>query len=507
MSSAAFPYRQWLAVTLCLLVPVLCFLQWRPGFELPGARSGDEPHYLVMAYSLVHDGDLFVDDDYATPRFRDPRDRARFAANPDAALPYQQGLYLSGFPLSHHSNLVVDSGEFEAPAALPPLRFARWDEVYDFRESGDTNARTLLDRFEIVRRPAYAELETRLPGPLREIAWHPPGYPILLAAAAWPAIHSGAAWTELWIVALQIALLAAALVCAQRLAPGARHTRQLSSAPMIAAVGLCTAAGYYAATLYTEALTPALCLFALYALDRQRLLACSLMLGQNYFIKERHAPHAVIFAAAAGCQAQQRAKGGLRNGVTAGLQIAVFPALAFALFILRNLLLYDTPFQTYYPWMTNPDILAGVLGLLGDAKTGVLVFSPVALVALYGLRRLARRRRTLVAVIAASCAYFFALSAATIHWSGGPSYAYRLLVPAVAMLLPGIFASWRARPALRRKAPRWARPGLMLAALLFWVSLVNGFFAATNLAYAYDADAYINLVEPERSGLVRRLLD
>ena len=506
------PFRFAAALFVVLVVPVLFFQKWRPGFQSPGARSGDEPHYLVIVHSIVNDFDLDIANNYSPIRFAAGHGNTANVQREKHGDAYPQGVYLSGFPLSRHTNLVPEQPSRE--------RIYRWDEVYHFVFTGNTGGdgpqtatgaeiapEAVAANFEARPRPGFEDFD---PTGRTEVVWHPLGYPVLLALFTFPLVLLDSYWCELVIVLLQFALYVFALNRVRLLVPiGARASDGRSSNPrgellLVAATAMALSAFYFAASIYTEGVAPALLLLAVVAFTMKRPLEVSAYLGLLFFIKESYAPLGPIFAAVYWWQSRN-----IRDVAI----IAIFPIVAFALFLARNLYFYGAPLQVYYPWAWNHDPLAGLAGLFFAAKKGVFVFTPVFVFFLAGLPALYRRQPQLALVCGASFVYFLTLTAATAYWSGGPTYGYRLLTPAVAMLTPAFFA-WLHE--LREQSAHANDPGkngrsyvrAVLRALTFGllgVSTLNGFFGATNLNYAYDTETYVNLIQPEQSQLYRRL--
>ncbi len=528
--------QQGVALFCLLLLPVLFFQKWKPGFMSPGARSGDEPHYLVMATSLAQDLDLSIPNNYAPIRFADPQDAADDLARqqsaggsamnarqsftePEVALRgrYSQGIYLQGYPMSRHTNLVPAAEQPESLShSKPPSRaIYRWDEVYEFvalpgldelSKQGAGTGSSYADLFLAQRRSEFANYRCEN---CSEIAWHPLGYPFLLAIAAFPLLAFDSYWSEMWLVLLQFALYAYALMRIRGLFPlsppsqgGGGFGRELA---YMTATAMALSAYYFAACIYTEGVAPALLLLAVAAFAERRVLALSAYLGLLFFIKESYAPLGPIFAAVHWFKYRR---------ISDLFVMAAFPLLAFALFLARNYIFYGAPLQTYYPWAWNPDPLAGATGLLFAAKKGVLVFTPVFVFFLAGLGPLYRKHAHVALVSGGVFAYFFALTSATAYWSGGPTYGYRLLTPAVAILTPAFFAwlAWirRESEAAAHERPRLSKfaRGFAFALTLFLlgVSTLNGVFGATNLDYAFDTETYVNLFEPQSSQSYRRFI-
>ncbi|HEY3883779.1 MAG TPA: hypothetical protein VGL62_01130, partial [Vicinamibacterales bacterium] len=112
------------------------------------------------------------------------------------------------------------------------------------------------------------------------------------------------------------------------------------------------------------------------------------------------------------------------------------------------------------PWM-------GALGLLVSPSRGLLVFSPVTVLALAGVRRSLRESRDLRLAwpLAASAALFVEYSCYSVWWGGftfGPRYMMDLLVPLTPAAALGVEA------ALARSWSRW-----LSGAALAWSLLVS----------------------------------
>ncbi len=465
--------RPALVLFVLLAVPVFCFQKWRCGLESPGARSGDEPHYLVLLHSIVKDGDLATANNYAS------HDYARgihFAHVPPAAL-------------DHHAMYVNTEN---------PRDFVRWETIHEFQVDPERPNDPVGFRF--VQREEYRDFDKSR---YREIGWHPPGYPMLMAIVSFPLVLADSYYVEAWIVLIQLVLYAWAWIYAvQEIRTVVTGTESmLSTAAFFWTILLAVAlpAYHYNAGFYTEGLASSLCLLATAACLGRRPLELSLYLGLLFFVKESYAPFALFFTAAYAFETY-RHLGDLRTAIYDAVALAVFPVLAFLIFAARSYLIYGSPLQTYLPWQSNPDPLGAASALLLGTKTGLLVFTPVVLVFLAGLVVLFPARPGTALALGAAFAYQFVLTAATVHWSGGPSFATRLLAPAVALIAPAFFA-WR-------ESTHGSRLSVAILTGMFalgTLSGLNGFFGATHLSYAYDTVPYVNAVSPRQSQLYRRI--
>ena len=128
----------------------------------------------------------------------------------------------------------------------------------------------------------------------------------------------------------------------------------------------------------------------------------------------------------------------------------VWPLIAAAL-PLAATSIYNTVFFGA-PWRFGPELggrflLAvpeSIIGLLVSPARGLLVFTPIALIALFSLAKEARRS-SLARALLASVAAHFAFIAAWNEWHGGESFGPRLLtdmLPALFFFLPEGLSTW-----------------------------------------------------------------
>ena len=461
---------RFITLFVLLLWPVFCFQNWKLKPAAPGARSGDEPHYLVLLFSLATDGDLLVKNNYA---------------NSD----YSRGIYLSRYILEHHSNFIHRDTR----------RFYRWDEVYRYRAQ-ESEPATAGKNPVALRLEKRAGFENFNENDYDEVGWHPPGYPILLLPFAIGPILADFYYYEALLILFQLALFTFAFLS---------FLESLERRGFIIKSGFALAcalpAWYYNAAFYTEGIGASfvLLLFAAY-LDR-KLPLMSVYLGLLFFIKESYAPLVLLFMGAIFLE-----KGvSTRRKVGTILKLSIFPVLSLLLFIGRSLYLYGTPFQTYLPWQNNPATFQALQGLLFAPDGGILVFTPLTLLTIPGIFltffRGERKRTDLrqVAVLASGVFLFeFILTAMSIHWSGGPTFAYRILTPFIAPLFVGLIVLRDYIDTL--KGFRRLSIQLLFNALLF-VSVFNMFYGVTHLRSSYQGAAYINLFEPSQSRLYARI--
>jgi len=119
-------------------------------------------------------------------------------------------------------------------------------------------------------------------------------------------------------------------------------------------------------------------------------------------------------------------------------------------------------FARFYVLAAN--IPRGVLGLLFDQKFGLLMYSPVYLLAPIGCWMMVRQpeRRRFALVLLTTVSVFVASSTRMYMWWGGASAPARFLVPIVPLLAPMIAVAVHG---LRSAAARWCSALLVLASV------------------------------------------
>lgn len=468
---------------------------------LAGAASGDEPHYLVMAHSLIEDFDLLLGDDYAAP----PQNLSR-------------GVHLSHFVLDHHSYLWD-------PATGERIL---WSRVYELRPPPDDPA--AYDRYRVVlRADAEDVLQGRDPQSFREIPLHPPGYAILLALAGAPLLTIDAPFAEAWLLALQLALYAFALARLASLIPGPAGLRQdfgsdsgpdssqgsslrLASIALVAAAGAAHPALFYSFTFYSEGIAASLFLLAAVSLVRREAARLGLCLGLLLFLKEVNGPAALVLGLAWLATWSLPDLQRNRGRVLRELALAGAPALAALGFhLIRAWLLYAR-YRTYIPWESQTDWLHALQAFLIGPELGLLAYTPALLLTLPGLawmlagRAPLRASRSLAIAVLAVCAVQFTVAVANAHGPAGPTFAYRALVPHTALLLlpglllPGILLQAQA---LHKNRPAFRRIALGLALLLLAVAVTNVMHALTHRTRAHATAPCLYPFNPLQSHCLR----
>ena len=252
---------------------------------------------------------------------------------------------------------------------------------------------------------------------------HPLGLP-LLAAPFVALLHwlmPGAA-PDLLLGGMTLVVTFAAVLAGWRLLAEALGDAR-AAALSVFAIYLATPLWYYSRTFYTEPFIWSFAVLALWLLAGERWLAASFMLGATFAFKETSAlliGPVVLFAA-------------WRWGPRRALRLALFPTVFLALWMLKNMAIYDRPLETFQSFDPGSP-LAGGLGLLFDPSVGLLLFAPSLAVAAVGwgpglLGRGTRERASQAALLV--FLGYFVVTAAWEGWNGGSSYASRLLLPTI----------------------------------------------------------------------------
>ncbi len=416
---------------------------------MPGARSGDEPHYLVMLFSIIKDGDLIVGNNYDSP------DLAR-------------GAYLSGLTIDHHSYFVHRTTKEIIP----------WEKVYEMKADSSSSAEksgraeSQNIRYQISLRNDHKDFR---PADYDETALHPHGYPMLLAPFLYYFIKNDSPNFESIIALLQTALYAFALLRMLNMFQRKRGRPGILTAALMAMALPCW---YYNLSFYPEGPASSLMILAFVSFIRKERRVLSLLLGLLLFIKEIYGPVCALYFIADVYFYREWKK---------SLRLLVFPALAFLFFLIKSWMLFGQ-IRTYIPFEINPDPIGAWKALWISADSGMLSYTPALILMLAACLIYQRSdRRVLLPAILLLAHLLIAVFHTS--WSGGPTYGARPMVSNFGPLLVG-YLLWK-KSELKGCITRvfWAAP-----ALVFWsISLLNGFYAATHLKTAYFSRPVVDL--------------
>jgi hypothetical protein len=217
----------------------------------------------------------------------------------------------------------------------------------------------------------------------------------------------------------------------------------------------------YSAWFFSEPLASCLLLGAAVLLftdeqisvSSQRALLAGLLLGATLWVRPTHLIAMLVFLAA--IIAWDR-RTGWRTALLTGAVIGVLSAgLLF-----RNQTLFGSPLDFGYPTAAEggkqvlsfkTPLLQGLYGFLLSPGKSIFVFAPVLLLAIAGIRKLARRNLGL-AIVAGGCPVIYLLFFSKYtQWEGGYCVGPRYLLPAIFLLCLGLGPMIEESGALVRK--------------------------------------------------------
>jgi len=234
----------------------------------------------------------------------------------------------------------------------------------------------------------------------------------------------------------------------------------------------------YSAVLYSEPLAAVLLLAAATVLftgqDRkqfpwQEATLAGILLGTAIWVRPAHAIAAPVFLAALLIRDGEK-------GWRAARILAVVVCLFGLAYLARNRYLFGDPFDFGYPTVSDggknmnsfdTPLATGLFGFLFSPGKSVFLFAPPILLAIAGIRKLARLDRGLAVVAGAMpVVYLFFYSTFT-QWEGGFCVGPRYLVPAITILCLGL------GPILENAGNGVSRLALVLAFSGFAMQAVN----------------------------------
>jgi hypothetical protein len=284
--------------------------------------------------------------------------------------------------------------------------------------------------------------------------------------------------------------LAAALALAFFLATGIAPRTALAAAFMFA---LATPLFAYSAWFYSESMAAALLVAAALALfggpaaaavSSARAAIAGLCLGAAVWLRPPHVLVVSAFLAALLLSARA-------HKWRAAMVASSIVAAAVVLLLWRNADLFGQPFDFGYPPVAEAgrQNLAfawpwrGLVALLLSPGKSLFLFTPPAVLALYGARQLWRRDRGIALLTILAPLVYLGFYACYQDFEGGYSFGPRYLLPAAALLCLALGAALRAAtPAVKKLALAVFAAGLLVNS----IGMATSFLEAQVGAY-YDA--------------------
>jgi len=251
----------------------------------------------------------------------------------------------------------------------------------------------------------------------------------------------------------------------------------------------------YSAVLYSEPVACALLLGAAAALftGRSKTLVSwqeaalgGILLGAMIWVRPAHVIAAPVFLVALLVRDGEK-------GWRAARILASVVALFGLAYLWRNHYLFGDPFDFGYPSVSDggknmnsfdTPLLTGLYGFLLSPGKSVFLFAPPILLAIAGIRKLARLDKALAVVAGALPIVYLFFYATFTQWEGGFCVGPRYLVPAIAVLCLGLGPMLEnAGPWIRRLAIGLSIAGFAVQA----INLATSFFEDQANGHYYDA--------------------
>lgn len=352
-------------------------------FEPPKITSGDEPHYLLMIYSLLKDGDLELSNNYASVR----------RGSQDA------GIRFRGSRFNHHS-VWQENGII-----------VNWDAKYK-----------IIDNHII-------KLDPRLQGGHPEYPWNQPGLALLLAALIYP-IQSivNPEWAVHFLSALSISLFVwiLYLIFLQYANP--------RKSVLFAQISLCcTPVLAYSRCIFPESWLCTFLAAAYYFQLRDKQWATGIFLALCIFLKVTYVlfviPLVVYY---------------FLNYKKLNIKIILPATVGLVGALIPNKIFFDD-FLTFSNKMVYGNFFGNLFNFFFSNK-GILTLSPILLFSFLGFFK-RKFIPPIIYLFILGFIMSMILFALRSDWSGGYSIGPRVILPAIPILFLGIvyfpLTGWR----------------------------------------------------------------
>ncbi|HXN24538.1 MAG TPA: hypothetical protein VOA41_17520 [Candidatus Dormibacteraeota bacterium] len=243
-------------------------------------------------------------------------------------------------------------------------------------------------------------------------------------------------------------------------------------------IGLATPVFAYSSWFFSEPLVAvlflaaALCLFTgplEKGISAKQAVLGGLALGVALWVRPTHLLAIPVFLLAMLIRSREKA-------VRPAMVLVCVVGLLAGAYLLRNYALFGNPLDFGYPDVAEggkrlnsfqTPFFTGLFGFLVSPGKSVFLFAPPILLAIAGIKHLAKRDRGLAFVAAAVPLVYLFFFARYTQWEGGYCVGPRYLVPALALLCLAV------GPLLETQAPWVRRSALFVFLLGFFVQAVS----------------------------------
>jgi hypothetical protein len=365
----------------------------------PAINGGDEPAYLLMIYSIVHDHDFDLKNNYENSH----------SGGPDG------GRILAGFFYEHHSMWFVDGQQ------------VHWSEVVQTGVFPGTN------RASFYYKPGFEGLKDE-----PEISWHPYIFPLLLAGPA--ALFEPIATLETTALITVTLLGIVALWMLTQIFQNLGFSKWPSLFYAALAI-LCTPWWHYNRMLFSEGTCAFLMTSSIYFWSEARKGRdwAGYLVGLPFVVLFLTKPPLVL------CAIPFVIDWAMEKKWKQFFALGVWLTLALTLWLLQNDFLWGSPLlMNAYPMHVEyNDVLYAMFCSLNQ---GIFWSCPTLVIAFYGYWVCFIKDRRTFRVLFLSFAYYWIFLLFVHNWYGGAQYGPRYMVPILPF--PGIVTGYALRERL-----------------------------------------------------------
>ena len=366
----------WLVIAFFLFLPQMASGPFTFN-QLPRVNSGDEPHYLVILNSIIKDHDLNVANNYLAAS-QGGNDAGKWFRNKD---------------LDHHSTIVFDDTRYY----WPDVFHANYQPKKGFKDKAP---------------------------PTTEFPTHQFGLPLILTTTTF--LFRNTAYVEV-VALLSILMLSVALLFVLK----KWLSNENNGNWVILSLALGTPFWHYSRALFTENILALIFLAGFYLFfKKNHMFLSSLVLGFSLIVKV----NAVVVFIPLGIYLL------LKKRYSCILKLAsTVPVYVGTILYFSNSYL-GSPLEPPQIARFDGNIFEGISGLLWSKRAGLLLYTPVSIVALWGWIKLLKRpiQNDEHRVIFSFICLWLLMSSTWHEWWAGYCFGPRYLVPILPFLFIGL---------------------------------------------------------------------